>query len=217
VSAFGKRIGHPSEVVKPGDEIAVRVDGVDAEARRVSLQLVGPMEGEVVESPGPASGLRVLRRASATPSAPEQGAGAGEGARDREDPGEGEPARAERPPMPKGPGFAHPRVGDVFEVSVDRVETYGLFVSWPTGRGLLPGRELGLPRETDLRRKFPLESKLRAAVLDIREDGKITLSAIAVEKAEERATTDDYMKRSGASQGRGLGTLADLMDAKKRR
>jgi len=38
----GKRINHPREAVKEGDTLEVRVDGIDREARRVSLSPAGP-------------------------------------------------------------------------------------------------------------------------------------------------------------------------------
>ncbi|MHB1844663.1 MAG: 30S ribosomal protein S1, partial [Deltaproteobacteria bacterium] len=42
---------------------------------------------------------------------------------------------AEPAPVRSGVG---PRVGDVVEVTVDKIESFGLFVRWPGGRGLLP-------------------------------------------------------------------------------
>src|SRR5690606_6749543 len=44
VSAFGRRVGHPSEVVAVGEEIAVSVDAIDREARRIALSFVSPEE-----------------------------------------------------------------------------------------------------------------------------------------------------------------------------
>jgi small subunit ribosomal protein S1 len=203
VSAFGRRIGHPSEVVRPGQSVAVRVEGVDAAARRISLQLV---EGEELEAqdaseaaePAPA-GLRILRHAG--PAIPAVAAPASR-------------------PMLTAPPVAEPaavRAGDVFDVTVDEAASFGVFVSWPTGRGLVPARESGLPRNADLRRQFPVGTKLRAAVVDIRPDGKLTLSLTAVERFEERAETEAYRQRSEPSRGSGLGTLGDMLKGKPRR
>ncbi len=204
VSAFGRRVGHPSEVVKPGQSVAVRVDGVDAAARRISLHLadIAEMEAQDAEgAPTPeAGGLRILRRA--TP----------------------EVAAAETPAAPRPMLTAPPmapsatvRSGDVFDVTVDEVANFGVFVSWPSGRGLVPARELGLPRGVDPRRQFPAGTKLRAAVIDVRTDGKLTLSLTAVQRFEERAEADAYRQRSEPSRGSGLGTLGDLLKSKPRR
>jgi small subunit ribosomal protein S1 len=59
VSAFGKRVGHPSEMVTVGDEIAVRVEAIDGPQRRISLAYVSPEElvkivGEVAPEAVPA-------------------------------------------------------------------------------------------------------------------------------------------------------------------
>ena len=201
VSAFGKRIGSPAEMVRVGQEVAVRVEGVDADARRISLHhadqaelAAGPAE------PDPArAGLRVLRHAEPAehrvPAA----------------------APADRAARESAPAIPTARIGDIVETTVDRVETYGLFVSWPGGRGLLPSRELGVPRTADLRRQYSAGAKLKAAVIDIRPDGKITLSKTAVERAEERAETDAYMKTSPPPSSRGLGSLGDLSKLKKGR
>lgn len=189
VSAFGKRVGHPSDVVKAGQRVAVRVEGIDAEARRIALHLADA--AELPAATEPASGLVILRRAEPV------AAGAVAGAVERE-----------RAPAP--------RLGDVVDVTVDRVESYGAFVSWPQGRGLVPGRELGLPRGGDVRRQIQPGAQFRATIVDVREDGKITLSRTAVERAEERADADAYL-RTSRSQGSGLGTLGDLMADPRRR
>ena len=213
VSAFGRRIGHPSEAVKPGQTVAVRVEGLDPEARRISLQLADESElvGDAKEA-GPL-GLRILRGPALLRA--EQW--------DEPKPVEGNAvadADASRPPASRPPApaaVAPPRVGDVFEVSVDKPETFGVFVSWPSGRGLVPGRELGLPRGADLKRQFPVGTKFQAAVIDIRPDGKIALSQTAVGRAQERADAEAYAQAPGASGGKGLGTLGEMLAAKKRR
>jgi small subunit ribosomal protein S1 len=196
VSAFGKRVGHPSEVVREGRKVVVRVDGVDREKRRVSLEYVDPdqvstMLGGAPPPDGPASGPRILGHTARTEPAP----GTADGGR-----------RA-----PRGPGAS---VGQVMDVTVDKVESFGVFVRWDGGRGLVPGSELGVPRNSDLRKGFPVGSTFRATVVEVRPDGKVNLSKTAVEKAEERADTEAYMAGRGAPAGRGFGTLGDLLKVK---
>ena len=183
VSAFGKRIGHPQEVVQAGQEVAVRVDSVDAEQRRIGLHLL-PDEAPATPPPASSTGLRALRLAE-PPAAPEE-----------------------------APAGAAPRVGDVHEVTVDRVKRFGVFVSWPGGQGLVPNRELGVGHGEDPGRKFPEGSKFQAAVIEVREDGKVTLSKDGAARAQEQAEADAWKKRSSSTPG--LGTLGDLLKAKRR-
>lgn len=102
---------------------------------------------------------------------------------------------------------------------VVRVEPYGVFVqlegtSGRQGRGLLPAVETGLPRGTDLRKKFPIGKQLEVKVLSIEDDGKMRLSIRALEVDEERAS---FEKFSGKSKTKdkdkrptsGFGTLAE--------
>jgi len=237
VSAFGKRVATPSDVVAEGETIAVRVLGVDGAQRRISLAYTSREEMEKqgwaipsdvtaapavkkedkkddkkggtihrkvekVDAPVAASqtdGLRIL--GFITPAEPEAAPAAEPGAR---------PARTTRPM------FAAPKEGAILDVTVDRIETFGVFVKWDTGRGLVPSMELGVPRNTDLRKGFPVGTNFRAAVLEVRADGKVRLSKTAVEMAEERAEAQEYMTKAGpaATSGKGFGTFADLLKAK---
>ncbi|HUB06760.1 MAG TPA: S1 RNA-binding domain-containing protein [Myxococcales bacterium] len=115
------------------------------------------------------------------------------------------------PPPPRGAG---PRVGDVVEATVDKVETFGLFVRWPGGRGLVPISELGLPHGADLRRNFVAGAKLKAAIVEIDAQGRLRLSKTAAEQAEERAEVAQYLN-ANQPRGKGLGTLADLLKGRK--
>jgi small subunit ribosomal protein S1 len=183
VSAFGRRIGHPQEAVSEGQEVAVRVDSVDAEQRRIGLHLLPDEAPATAPAPG-ASGLRVLRLAE-LPVAREE-----------------------------APAGEAPRVGDVFEVTVDRAKRFGVFVSWPGGKGLVPNRELGVGHGEDPGRKFPEGTSFKAAVTEVREDGKVTLSKEGAARAEEKKEAEAWKKRSSSTPG--LGTLGDLLKAKRR-
>ena len=292
VSGFGRRIGHPSEVVREGDAIPVRIDRVERETRRISLSYVDPAElelelaeagpdevqqaevktetsravapgGETQKRETKASslsrlraakgdkgpGMQVRRGAAGTASAssqqPQGGAAAGgqqgadtsSAASPRPDGGgaaprtsaqaakaggarilghsepravEAEAADAPAPPRPAGP----PSVGTVLQVTVDKVETFGLFVSWEGGRGLVPISDLGVPRGADLRRSHPVGTEFRAAVMEVRPDGKIRLSKSGAELADERAEAEAWTRAQPKSGGKGLGTFADLLKDK---
>lgn len=278
VSAFGKRVGHPSEMVAPGDEIAVRIEGVDREQRRLSLSYVTPEDlagivGELAPeavAPAPAA-APVVEAAPAPAAVPEKKAlsavGQHEGGmklRRTEKPGApaapkaapkvepkveakpaakievkpaavtapatkprvlGRSAMADRPveavtpgtaPGAQRPGrraeeLAAPPVGTVLDVTVDKHEIFGMFVKWAGGRGLLPATELETPKNADLRKAYPVGTVLKAAVIEVRGDGKVRLSATAATQADERNEARAWMQTQKPAGGKGFGTMADLL------
>ena len=106
-------------------------------------------------------------------------------------------------------------IGQVISGVVDRVEVYGLFVQLDgtrgrAGRGLLPTVELGVPRGTDLRKAFPIGTKLKAKIVEIG-DGKMRLSVRALKDDEERAQFDGFREQEKkAPAPHTFGTLGDL-------
>jgi ribosomal protein S1 len=112
-------------------------------------------------------------------------------------------------------------VGQVVSGEVVRVESYGLFVQIDgtkgrAGRGLAPSVELGVPRGADLRKAFPLGTKLKAKVLDIAE-GKTRLSLRALKDDEERAQFEGFRDAEKTSAPQGFGTFGDLLKGRKGR
>jgi small subunit ribosomal protein S1 len=108
-------------------------------------------------------------------------------------------------------------VGALVSGTVDRVETFGVFLQIEgtrgrAGRGLIPNAELGTARGADTRKLFPIGTRLTAKVLETGE-GKLRLSLRAVKDDEERADYDGY--RASAAVPRKLGTLGDLLNKKK--
>jgi small subunit ribosomal protein S1 len=125
-----------------------------------------------------------------------------------------EPAGAPARPAPPPP----PKVGDVVEVSVDRIETFGLFVRFAGGRGLVPAAETGTPRGSDLRRAFKVGDAFAALVSAIDERGRIRLSRTGAEDAAERREAAEYLRGDSAARGgQGFGTLGDLLRQKLER
>jgi small subunit ribosomal protein S1 len=109
------------------------------------------------------------------------------------------------------------KVGGVVSGTVERIETYGIFVQVEgtkgrAGRGLVPNAELGVPRGTDLRKAFPEGTKVTAKVLETGE-GRLRLSIKGAKDAEERA---DYEAAKGRqATPKSLGTFADLLKGRK--
>jgi small subunit ribosomal protein S1 len=111
-------------------------------------------------------------------------------------------------------------VGQAVSAVVDRVESYGLFLQVEgtkgrAGRGLAPLAELGVPRGADLRKAFPIGTKMKVKIIDLAE-GKMRLSVRALKDDEERAEVEGFREKEKASAApRGFGTIGDLIKARK--
>jgi len=127
-----------------------------------------------------------------------------------------QPAEAAKPEAPRAPAPPKPRVGLVVTGQVDRVESYGVFLVFPGGRGLVPASETGTDRGTDLRRHFTLGQELKAAIVEVEGSGKIRLSIPAAVRMEERAEMEAWKrKQPSGGGGKGFGTLGDLLKGRK--
>lgn len=122
-------------------------------------------------------------------------------------------------PAPKGleAGSKAPNAklanGDVVDCVVERHERYGFFVqvkgtSGKAGRGLIPERETGTPQGTDLKKKFPVGTELKAKIIDT---GRLKLSIKALAEDEDRRVFEEYKKEKA---GKSLGTFGDLLKGK---
>lgn len=176
-----RRIAHPRDAVRVGDEVEVHVEKVDPAEKRIGLRLV--KDGQVMGEAG---------------HAPAAGA-------------EAEP-KERAPAEPRGPA---PREGQVVNGTVERIESYGVFVKFPGGKGLVPGSETGTDRGTDLKRHFQPGQELRVLIQEIDPKGKIKLSITGAAKAEERAEMEAWKAQQNARNkgggGKGFGTLGDLL------
>ena len=106
-------------------------------------------------------------------------------------------------------------LGQLISGAVERVESYGLFVQIEgtrgrAGRALLPVAEIGAPRGTDLRKAFPIGTKMKAKIVEIGE-GRMRLSLRALKDDEERAQFEGFREQEKkAPSTHSFGTLGDL-------
>ena len=142
--------------------------------------------------------------------------------RDGEVVGSGTPSPAERTEsvektVTARPAPVHrPKLGEVVTGQVDRIEPYGVFLTFPGGRGLIPASETGTERGTDLRRYYTLGQELKVAILEVDGMGKIRLSIPAAQRMEERAEMEAWKRKQPAGAGgKGFGTLGDLLNGRK--
>jgi small subunit ribosomal protein S1 len=109
-------------------------------------------------------------------------------------------------------------VGAVLTGTVERLESFGLFVRLGPGQtGLIPNAELEAPHGADLRKAFPVGSEIKVFVLAIEEGGRrIRLSHAKALAHEERAETQAYL-RDPAKKSEGFGTLGERLRQARRR
>ena len=127
------------------------------------------------------------------------------------------PAESPRETAPKPQAAPRPKAGQVVEGTVDRIESYGVFLVFPGGRGLVPASETGTERGTDLKRHFQLGQTLKAQILEVDGGGKFRLSLTAAQRAAERAEMEAWQRtqRPSGGGGKGFGTLGDLLKGRK--
>lgn len=120
----------------------------------------------------------------------------------------------ERGAKSDGPGAPASKRGELVDGVVERIERYGVFVKLSSGvSALLPASESGQPRGADLGKVLPIGTQISLMVIDIDDRGRVRVSKIAREKAEEQ----DLVRSFAAAQGGGgLGTLGDLLKARMR-
>src|SRR5205814_8577572 len=111
------------------------------------------------------------------------------------------------------PSASKAKVGDMVDAKVDRVEAYGVFVSWADGKGLIPNAELGTPRGSDNKKTMPLGTAVRAQIIEIDDRGRYRLSRTSAERSEGRAAYEAYRKKAPPPE-QGVATLSDSSQAK---
>lgn len=212
VSAFGKRVAVPGEVVQPEMKIVVRVLAVDPAMRRISLAYVDREKlSEVLDDQAPVpqskTAAKFLGVAKPDPrDAAKLAAAADKGLQNAPN-----NARSDKPPVPA--------IGDLLDVVVDKVETFGVLVSWGVpgalGRGLVPVSELGLTQGGEIRRHLPVGTRFRAVVTDARPDGRVRLSRAQAERAEEQAQAHSWLSSQATQAAKGgVGSLGELLLAR---
>jgi small subunit ribosomal protein S1 len=104
--------------------------------------------------------------------------------------------------------------GALTEGVVERIERYGVFLKLANGQtALLPSSETGTPRGADLGKYYELGTTLPVMVIEVDDRGRVRVSTVAREKADERADYESFSKKLN-SASKGFGTLGDLLNKK---
>ncbi len=94
-----------------------------------------------------------------------------------------------------------PEVGEVLEGVVERVMPYGIFLKLDTGAsGLIPNSEMGTPKGSNHSRMFPPGTRMQVVVINSdKQTGKVSLSRGAV---SDKQAQDDFKKYRSTSRGK---------------
>jgi len=207
-----KRIHHPKEKLKIGQEVEVKVLEINREQRRISLSIkeVTPLSDSVKDSlereifrTG-----NVIRKRVKTDSA-EVFLGSGE---------DNFIDNSEGPNRQKIPGPQPPQVGLLVKGIVRSIKPYGLFVDLPDlgphQRGLLHNSQVVVPEMNQSKKSLKEGDEIEVELIKIDELGRISLSQKSVLDHQDRISLNEYRNR--VKETGKLGTMADLFNKKKR-
>ena len=203
VSAFGRRVATPRDMVSDGDQILVRVRSIDQGLRRISLAWVEPADLPSITDPdgavvGNSLGIEVVAIALDVG--------------DNDDAGE---AGATHTHAPKSEA---PAVNSIVRAVVDRHLRFGLLVALDGGHeGFVPYAELEVASQQEARRKYSTGTTLDLLVFEAREDGRIRLSLSRAEETRERATARawlDAQQPAKVASAAEVGTFGEMLKQK---
>ncbi|MBN2196337.1 MAG: S1 RNA-binding domain-containing protein [Polyangiaceae bacterium] len=120
-------------------------------------------------------------------------------------------ALLDAPPRP-----AAPAPDEVLKGVISRHSTFGVFVETPSGEGLVPARDLGLPPGADHKRAYPIGREVEVVVVQRdAQNGKLRFSVSGVADVQERRNFREFaaVERPATRSG-GMGSLGDLLRAK---
>lgn len=104
--------------------------------------------------------------------------------------------------------------GEVLTGKVSQLSSAGVFVETEKGTGLVPLRELGLPRGADYRRAFPVDTEVRVVLVNKDGNGRLTFSMSRVAGVEERRNYSEFAKtqtKAAPAKSAQVGSFGELL------
>ena len=102
-----------------------------------------------------------------------------------------------------------PEMGEVVEGAVDRVMSYGIFLRLDSGlSGLIPNSEMGTPRGTNHSRMFPQGTRLQVVVIGV--DKESRKISLSRNAVSEKVEKDEFSRYRSGQQGEHGGSAASL-------
>ncbi|HUJ69677.1 MAG TPA: 30S ribosomal protein S1 [Syntrophorhabdales bacterium] len=93
-----------------------------------------------------------------------------------------------------------PEVGAVVEGAVDRVMSYGIFLKLDNGSsGLIPNSEMGTPRGTNHSRMFPVGTRLQVVVIGV--DKESRKISLSRNAVSDKVEKDEFSRYRSGQQG----------------
>jgi small subunit ribosomal protein S1 len=111
-----------------------------------------------------------------------------------------------------------PEAGEILKGTVSKLSGAGVFVDTEKGTGLVPARELGIPRGADFRRIFPVGREVQVVMFNRDSgSGRLTFSISRVAGVEEEQNYTAFARaqsQSNAPASRDVGTFGELLRQK---
>ena len=114
----------------------------------------------------------------------------------------------------EGPSQAAGKDKGIVDAEVVKVEAFGVFVETATGAGIVPTRELDLPKGGDPRRAYPVGKQVRVVAIGTDDKGRTRFSIRRVEDEEARSNYRQFRSSQGQSKGKGVGSFGELLKLK---
>jgi small subunit ribosomal protein S1 len=210
-----KRIRHPKEKLKEGQEVEVKVLEINREQKRISLSIkeVSPLSESEQESFGKETirtGDVIRRRAKTGPDEflPTSDHEESINVPDHMEVPSGQETQAPR----------LPQIGLVVQGIVRSIKPYGLFIDLPDlgshQHGLLHNSQTLDSETTQSKKGFKEGDEILVEIITIDEQGRISLSQKSVMEHQDRVELNEYRNR--VKETGKLGTMADLFKKKTR-
>ncbi|MBI4763925.1 MAG: S1 RNA-binding domain-containing protein [Deltaproteobacteria bacterium] len=209
-----KRIRHPKEILKEGQEIEVKVLEINQKQRRISLSIkeVSPFSGMDIDSPEPEmvrTGNVIRRRVK---MAADQGSLMA--APNDFDPSPDQSTASPTLLPPPSPRF--PEVGLVVRGIIRSIKPYGFFADLPElgshQRGLLHKSQMVDSGKNQSKKGYQEGDEILVEIIKIDEQGRISLSQQSILDNQNQAEMNEYRER--VQETGKLGTMADLFKKK---
>jgi small subunit ribosomal protein S1 len=210
-----KRIRHPKEMLKEGQEVEVKVLEINTEQRRISLSIkeAAPFSGPEIEFPE----QELIRTGNVIRRRVKTGTD-----HDSLDPFEDNvrlapelPPDTLSPPTSVGPRL--PQVGIKVKGIIRSIKPYGIFIDLPElgphQSGLLHKSQMDDLGRNQVPKGYKERDEIQVEIIKIDDQGRISLSQKSVSDSQDQSELKEYRDRT-LETGK-LGTMADLFKKKK--
>jgi small subunit ribosomal protein S1 len=115
--------------------------------------------------------------------------------------------------LTRAPELPSVAADEVLTGTVSKVGSFGVRVSTPKGEGLVPVRELGIPRGADHRKAFPVGLTVKVVLVHRDNSGKTTFSISRVAAVEESANFREFTQggQAKAEAPKAFGSFGALL------